>query len=85
MRPNFQQFLTYCLCLQTQNPGLRKVDLEPSPKRGSDKIDIVKQGRNTKKKASRIAKPGLTYGSQHLEKETWNPVLREEPIGPEPY
>ena len=49
-------------------PGLREVDLEPSPKRGSDKINMQKQGRNTQKKASRIVQPGLTYGSQHLER-----------------
>ena len=57
----------------------------PSVKRGSDKINIQKQERNTQKNASRIARAGLTYESQHLEKQTWNPVLREEPIGPEPW
>ena len=84
MRSNFQRIVLYCLGLHTQNPGLREVDLEPSPKGGSDKINMQKQGRNTQKKASRIVQPGLTYGSQHLERQTWNPVLREEPIGPEP-
>ena len=81
MRSNFQQIVLYCLGLHTQNLGLREVDLEPSPKRGSDKINMQTQGR---KKASRIVQPGLTYGSQHLERLTWQPVLREEPIGPEP-
>ena len=28
-----------------QNPGLREVDLEPSPKRGSDKINRLRPGR----------------------------------------
>ena len=65
-RPNFQQIVLYCLGLHTQKPGLRQVDLEPSPKGGSDKINMLKQGRNTQKKASRIIQPGLTYGSQHL-------------------
>ena len=40
MRSNFQQ-----------NPRrLREVDLEPSHKRGSDKINMQKQGRNTQRK-----------------------------------
>ena len=30
------------LGLRTQNPGLREVDLEPSPKRGSDKIHSLR-------------------------------------------
>ena len=47
MRFNFQQIASYCLGLHTQNPGLRDVDLEPSPKRGSDKINMLKQGRKT--------------------------------------
>ena len=68
MRSNSQQIVLYYLGLSTQNPGLREVDLEPSPKRGSDKINILKQGRNTQKKASRIIQPGLTYGSQLLER-----------------
>ena len=68
MRSNFQQIVSYCLFLCTQNPGLREVHLEPSSKRGSDKINMQKQGRNTQKKASCIAQPGLTYGSHHLER-----------------
>ena len=42
MRFNFQQIISYCLGLHTQNPGLREVDLESSPKRGSDKINMLK-------------------------------------------
>ena len=57
--------------------------MELRPKRGSDKINMQKQGRNTQKKASGIVQPGLTYGSQHVERYTWNPVLREESIGTE--
>ena len=68
MRSNFQHIVSYCLGLCKQNPGLREVDLEPSPKRGSDKINMLKRGRNTQKKTSRILQPGLTYGSQHLER-----------------
>ena len=47
MRFKFQQIVSYCLGLRTQNPGLREVDLEPSPERGSDKINMLKQGRKT--------------------------------------
>ena len=68
MRSNFQQIVSYCLGLHTQNPGLREVDLEPSPERGSDKINMQKQERNTQKRASRIVQLGLIYGSQHLER-----------------
>ena len=68
MRSNFQQIISYCLGLRTQNSGLTEVDLKPSPKRGSDKINMHNQWRDTQKKASHILQPGLTYGSQHLER-----------------
>ena len=68
MRSNFQQIVSYCLGLRTQSPGLREIDLERSPKRGSDKMKMMKLGRNTQKKASRMVQPGLTYGCQHLER-----------------
>ena len=42
IRFNSTQIVSYCLGLRTQNPGLREVDLEPSPKRGSDKINMLK-------------------------------------------
>ena len=67
MRFNSLQIVSHCFGLHTQNPGLREVDLERSLKRGSDKINILKQGRNTQMEASGIAQPGLLYGSQHLE------------------
>ena len=54
MRSNFQQIVLHYLGLSTQNPGLREVDLKPSSRRGSDKINMLRQGRNTQKKASRI-------------------------------
>ena len=47
MRFHSQQIVLYCLGLRTQNQGLREVDLEPSPQRGSDKINMLKQGRKT--------------------------------------
>ena len=68
MRSKFQQIVLYCLGLPIQNPGLRRVDLKPSPERGSDKIDMLKRGANTKKKASPIVQPGLTYESQQSER-----------------
>ena len=40
MRFNSQQIVSYCLGLHTKNPQLREVELEPSPKRCSDKINI---------------------------------------------
>ena len=52
MRFNSQQFVLFCLGLRTQNPGIREVDLEPRSKRGFDKINMLKQGRNSQKKAS---------------------------------
>ena len=38
----------------------RRDRLEPSPKRGSDKINMLKKGRNTQKKVSPIVQAGLT-------------------------
>ena len=64
MRSSSQRIVSYCLDLPTQNLGLREVDLEPSLERGSDKINMLKQGRHTQNKASCIILPGLTYGSQ---------------------
>ena len=78
MRSNLSQIISPCLGLQTHNPGLKEVDLEPSPNRGSDKINMLQQGRNTQEKASHTVQPGLTYGPQHLERQTWNPMLRKE-------
>ena len=40
MRFNFQQMVLYSLGLPTQNPELREVDMEPSPNRASDKINM---------------------------------------------
>ena len=37
MRSNFHRIVLYCLGLHTQNPGLREVDLEPSPKRETNR------------------------------------------------
>ena len=61
MRSNFQQIILHCLGLHTWCPGLTEVDLEPSPKRGIDEINMQKQGTNTQKKARHIVQPGLTH------------------------
>ena len=44
-RSNSQQIVLYCLGIRTQKPGLREADLEPSPKRGSDKTNRLRQRR----------------------------------------
>ena len=81
MRFHFIKITSYCLGLCTQNPGLRKVDLEPSPMIGSDKINMLKKDRKTAGK-KHIIQMALTYGSRHLERQTSNAVLREERIEP---
>ena len=68
MRSNFQQIILYCLGHSTQNAELREVDLELILKRGSDKNNMKKEGRNAQKNASRIVQPGLSYGLQQLER-----------------
>ena len=42
MRFNFQQIALSCLVLRRMKLGLGKVDLEPSPKRGIYKINMLK-------------------------------------------
>ena len=42
------KFILHCLKIHTQSRS-KKVDLEPSPERGSDKINMLKQRRNTEK------------------------------------
>ena len=73
MRFNSQQIVSYCLGLHTQNPGLREADLEPSPKRGSDKINMLKSGRKT-------AAENKSYRTvwTHI----WIPALREVDLEP---
>ena len=45
-----QKVESYYLGIDTQLPGLRELDLEPIPKIGSDKINILKIGRKTREK-----------------------------------
>ena len=61
MASNSQQIELYCLGLHTQNPGLREADLEPSPKRGSDKINMLKQGRNIAKESKSYYRTPWTH------------------------
>ena len=44
-RSNSQQIVLYYLGLCRQNPGLREVDLEPNPKRSSDKFNRLRLRR----------------------------------------
>ena len=46
IRFNSQQIVSYCLGLCMQNQVLREIDLEPSLKRGSNKIKMLKKARN---------------------------------------
>ena len=73
MRFNFQQLVSYCFGLHTQNPKLREVYLEPSPKRGSDKINMLKEGRKT-------AEENKSYRTAWT--HTWIPALREVDLEP---
>ena len=73
MRFNSHQIVSYCLALRTQNPGLREVDLGPSPKRGSDKINMLKKGRKT-------AEENKSYRTAWT--HIWIPALREVDLEP---
>ena len=42
---NYQQMVLYCLGLRTQNPGLREVDLQSRPRRGTDKVNMLQPRR----------------------------------------
>ena len=59
--------------LHTQNPGLKDLDLEPRPKRASDKINIMKQGRNITKE-SKSYRTAMTH--------IWISALREVDLEP---
>ena len=37
--------VSYCLGLRTQNPGLREVDLQSRPRRGTDKVNMLQPRR----------------------------------------
>lgn len=58
MRYNFQKMVLHALAMHTEH-WVREVDLESTPNRGSDKINMLKQGRNTQRKTSCIVQPGL--------------------------
>ena len=73
MRFSSQQIVLYCLGPCTHNPGLREVDLEPSPKSGSDKINMLKQDRKT-------AEENKSYRTAWT--HIWIPALREVDLEP---
>ena len=73
MRFSSKQIVSYCLAVHKQTPGLREVDLEPSPKRGGDKINMLKQGRKT-------AEENKSYRTAWT--HTWIPALREVDLEP---
>ena len=50
----------YCFGLHTQNPGLREVGFEPSPRRGSDKIKRLRPRRKNTPENKSYVQPGLT-------------------------
>ena len=62
-----------CLSLRTKNPGLREIDLDPSPKTGSGKINMHKQGRNNQKESNWY---------QTAWSQIWIPALREFNLQP---
>ena len=70
------KLISYCLGLCTQNPGLREVDLEPSPKRGSDKINRLRPKRKKKQEISRIIQPGLTNENAALREVDFKPSAK---------
>ena len=70
---NSQQTVSYCFDLLTQNPGLRNKDLEARPKRGTDKINMLKWGRKT-------AEENKSYRTAWT--HIWIPAFKE--IGLEP-
>ena len=73
MRSSSQQVVLYCFGLHTENSGLREVDLEPCPKTGSEKINMLKQGRN-------ISKESKSYRTAWT--QIWIPALREGDLEP---
>ena len=68
-----------CLGLHTQNPRLREVNLEPRAKKVRDRSTCRNKEETPKRQQVVLYRLDL-YGSQHLERQTWNPVLKEEPI-----
>lgn len=59
IRSNSQQIALYCLGLHTDKSVLNEVDLEPRTKKGSDRINMLKQEKNTKK--SKSSRTDLTH------------------------
>ena len=64
---NSKKIASYPHGLRTQNPGIREVGLEPSPKRGSAKINLLRQGKQT------ATEKNLYNASQTHIRQTLNP------------
>ena len=67
-RSNPQPIVLYCLGLNTQNPELREVDYEPSPKRGSGKINRLRPRKKTNKKQVVLYSVDAKTSTQHLQR-----------------
>ena len=79
MRFSSQQNESFHLGLCMQNPGLKEVDLEPSSKRGSDKINVLKQGGTTPEKNKSYRTAWTHICIQAFREVDLEPRLREEP------
>ena len=66
MRFNFQQIVSYCLGLHTQNPGLREVVTRST---------CWNKAKKLQKKASRIVQSGLTWVPA-LREVDWEPSAK---------
>ena len=78
MRFSSQEKVSFYLGLHMQNPGLIEVVLEPSSKRGSDKINMLKQGRTTPEK-NKYRTAWTHICIQAFREVDLEPRLREEP------
>ena len=75
---NCKQIVLYFLGLCMQNPWLRQVDLESTPKRGSDNINMLTQERKTttennsySKALNHIQKPSTLRGKLRTRGKNW--------------
>ena len=75
-----QQIAWFCLGLRTQNPVLKEVDLEPTPKRRSNKINRLRPRRNNKDQEETTQQKSSCIMQSELTNE--NPALREVDLEP---
>ena len=60
--------MAFLVHLRQSKKCVREVDWESSPKRGSDKINMLKEGRDTQKKIHCIIQPGLMDHSTYRDR-----------------